>query len=391
MKKLSSTVRSLIASSLGLPGMQDLMAQEAPDEGISYQFTHYDEEPLPANKLAFGSPDRYSINSQQLRWVKNLDESYSLTVEAMYEGMSGSSPWYVIPDAVEGPLQVMSGATIRDHRTQIDTSLSRRSNGYTHTASLGYSTEDDYRALYGSYGGQKESEDGLSTIAWGGSYSHDDIEPTDAEFYGRVTRARKESYSVSTGFTRILNPTAVVQTGLALTWHSGFLSDPYKLAWVDGSVLNDSRPEERFMWAWSTRFRQYMQSSKAALHLDGRYYGDDWGVRSITLDVAWHQPVGEDWEIAPAIRYYSQMAPDFYGPIFDAAPSDGYWSSDYRLATYGSLSYSLKAILRREKWSFSLFAEYYDSQENLALFGTPQDTPALVDFWRFTLRLSVDL
>ena len=59
------------------------MAKEAPEEGISYQFTHYDEGPLPSNKLAFGSPERYSINSQQLRWVKNLDESYSLTVEAI--------------------------------------------------------------------------------------------------------------------------------------------------------------------------------------------------------------------------------------------------------------------------------------------------------------------
>lgn len=61
------------------------------------------------------------------------------------------------------------------------------------------------------------------------------------------------------------------------------------------------------------------------------------------------------------------------------------------LATYGSLSYSLKAILRRDSWSFSLFTEYYDSQEHLALFGTPQETPALVGFWRFSLRLSVDL
>jgi len=52
MKKFSDTVTSLIAASLGLPGMQNLLAQEAPQEGISYQFTHYDEAPLPANRLA---------------------------------------------------------------------------------------------------------------------------------------------------------------------------------------------------------------------------------------------------------------------------------------------------------------------------------------------------
>jgi len=85
------------------------------------------------------------------------------------------------------------------------------------------------------------------------------------------------------------------------------------------------------------------------------------------------------------------LAPGFYGPVFEVAPADGFWSSDYRLATYGALSYSLQAILRREEWSFSLFAEYYDSRESLALFGTPQGTPGLVDFWRVTARLTVEL
>ena len=47
--------------------------------------------------------------------------------------------------------------------------------------------------------------------------------------------------------------------------------------------------------------------------------------------------------------------------------------------------------LRREDWSASVFAEYYDSEESLALFGVPQDTPALVDFWRLTARLTVAL
>jgi len=389
--KLSGTVRSLIASSLGLPGMQELLAQQATDEGISYQLTHYDEQPLPADKLAAGSPERYTINSQQLRWVKNLDDSYSLTVEGLYEGMSGSSPWYVIPDPVAGPLQVMSGATIRDHRSQLDVRLSRRDGGITHAGALGYSSEDDYQAMYGSYAGEKENDDGLTTLAWGASYSHDEIRPTDAQLYDRVPRATKEIYSASAGISRVLNPNSVFQSGLSLTLRSGFLSDPYKLVWVDNFILNDNRPDQRFSWSWTTRFRQYLETSKTALHIDGRYYGDDWGIRSVTLDTAWHRPVGENWELAPAIRYYSQRAPAFYGPVFDTVPGDGLWSSDYRLATYGAISYSLNAIMRREEWSFSMFAEFYDSQENLALFGTPQDTPALIDFWRFTVRLTVNL
>lgn len=391
MKKLSNTVRSLLASSLGLPGMQDLLAQEDQEDGLSYQFTHYDEQPLPRDKLAFGSPERYRINSQQLRWFKNLDDSYSLKVEAMYEGMSGSSPWYVIPDPASGPLQVMSGATIREQRTQLDAAVSRDRDGFTHTAAIGYSTENDYQALYGSYAGEKESDDGMNTISWGASYSHDEIEPTDAALYDRVERATRESGSVAAGFTRILNRNALVQTGLSLTRQSGYLSDPYKLVWVQENVISDSRPDERLMWTWTARFRQYMERSRAALQADFRYFGDDWGVRSETLEVGWHQPAGEGWEITPSLRYYTQTAPDFYGPVFDTRPGDGYWSSDYRLATFGALSYRLNATLRRQEWSAALTAEYYESSDSLALSGTPQDTPALLDFWRVTARFTFNL
>jgi hypothetical protein len=91
------------------------------------------------------------------------------------------------------------------------------------------------------------------------------------------------------------------------------------------------------------------------------------------------------------LRYYTQIAPDFYGPVFGSRPTDGYWSSDYRLATFGALSYRLSATLRREEWSAALTAEYYDSSNGLALSGTPQDTPALLDFWRVTARLTINL
>ena len=391
MKKISTAIQSLIASGLGLPGMQELLAQELSDDGINAQLTYYDEAPLPLSKLAFGSPERYKINTQQLSWVKNLDETYNLTVEYVHEAMSGSSPMYVIPSADEGPLQAMTGATIRDKRDQLSASLQWDNEAYKHTAALGYSIENDYQAIFGSYAGEKESTDGMHTLSWGWSFSEDKIEPYDAIDNGRVLSAKRNSFSISGGFTQVLNKNAVIQTGVSLTREAGFLSDPYKQVWVNDSVLNDSRPDSRLMWAWTTKFRQYMTRSKAALHLDYRYFIDDWGIHSNTLDASWNQPLGHDWEIAPAIRYYTQTSPDFYGPVFFLAPEDAYWSSDYRLATYGSLSYQLNTSLRKEKWSLSFGAEYYESKEGLALMGTPQDTPALVNFWRLTASFTIKL
>ena len=390
MARFSSTVRSLLVSSLSLPGMQELLAQEAPDDSIDYRYTHYDEEPLPLDKLAFGDPRRYEIDSHQFRLVKNLREAWTLELDLLHEAMSGSSPWYVLPDPA-GPLQVMSGATIRENRNQVNLTMAHRKAGFTHKGAAGYSNEDDYEALYASYSGEKESADSLRTWSWGGSYSDDEISPSDALEFGRVEHATRASVSGSFGITQVLNRSAVIQSGISLTRHSGFLSDPYKQVWIDRDILNDSRPDRRLMFAWTTRFRQYMERSRAALNVNYRFFRDDWEITAHTLDAAWRQPLGHNWEIAPSIRYYSQSAPDFYAPFYFSLPDDGYWSSDYRLATYGALSYRLHAEFRQEKWSLSAGAEYYNSSESLALSGTPENTPGLVDFWRLTMAFKIKL
>jgi hypothetical protein len=390
MDRFSKTVHSLLISSLGLPGMQELLAQEAPEETIDYRYTHYDEEPLPLDKLAFGDPRRYEIDSHQFRLVKNLNETWTLELGLLHEAMSGSSPWYVLPNS-SGPLQVMSGATIREKRNQIDLKFARSKNGFIHKTAIGYSRENDYEALFASYSGEKNSSDGLRTWAWGGSFSDDELSPTDALLFGRVGHATRSSLSASLGLTQVLNRNAVIQSSISLTRQSGYLSDPYKQVWINNAVLNDSRPDRRVKFSWTTRFRQYMQRSRAALVLDYRFFRDDWEITAHTLETTWRQPLGRSWEIAPSVRYYSQSAPDFYAPFYFQSPQDGYWSSDYRLATYGALSYRLHAKVRKEKWSFSAGAEYYNSDESLALGGSPENTPGLVDFWRLTLAFKLQL
>jgi len=389
MARFSDAVRSLLASSLGLPGMQDLVAQEGPDDGFEYRYNHYDEAPLPLDKLAFGDPRRYEIGSHQFRILKNLDDSYALELNYLHEAMSGSSPWYVVPGD-DGPLQVMSGATIRERRNQFDLSVARESGKYQHKGAVGYSTENDYRALFGSYSGEKRNENGQQTISWGASFSTDEISPTDAQVYGRVSHAHRDSISGSVALSRILNRNAVIQSGVSITRQGGFLSDPYKQVWIDRAVVNDSRPGTRLSFAWTTRFRQYMERSKGALALDYRFFRDDWEITAHTLDMTWRQPVGEDWEIAPAIRYHVQNSPDFYEPYYFVPPADGYWSSDYRLAAFGALSFRLDARFTRDRWSFSLGGEYYNSDESLAISGTRKNTPGLVDFWRVTAGFTVN-
>jgi len=385
MRRLSRTASSLLVSSLGLPGFSELMAADGDPNTFQYRYTLYDEGPLPDNVLAGGDPDRYRIKSHQFSFKRELNEKFTLTVEGIHESMSGSSPWYVIPDPEQGPLQIMSGATIKETRDEIMLALGMGKNDITHSVGVGYSTENDYDALFASYTGAYEQDNKHTTLLWGVSYSDDRLSPTDALLYGRIEHAEKDSVSASFGLTRVINRNALIQSGVQITRQNGYLSDPYKEMWINGSIEFDQRPDQRTAFSWSTRFRQYIIGSNAALHADYRYYNDDWGVTAHTLEMAWNQPIGNQFELEPSIRYHSQRAAEFYIPAVTNGLQPHYWSSDYRLATFGALRYRLSATWRAEIWSIALNADIYNSRESLALSGPHFDTPALVDFWRLSL------
>jgi hypothetical protein len=384
-RPLSTTARSLLISSLGLPGYSELIAQETAGTDLDYRYTRYEEDALPASRVALGDPGRYTINTHQFLITHRLNGEFTLTVGGMHESMSGSSPWYVVPDPQQGPLQVMSGATIRENRDQVDVSLSSERGRQRHSLGAGYSTEDDYDAVFASYSGERDSRTGATTWSWGLSVSDDRLSPTDAEIFGRVMHAKRDSLSASVGVTRVVNRNAVIQSGLSVTRQTGYLSDPYKEVWIAADVLFDRRPDERQQFAWTTRFRQFFERSDGALHADYRYYRDDWEISAHTLKLSWHQPFAERWTLAPAVRYHSQHAAEFYAPAFFTTPRNGYWSSDYRLATFGALSFRLTATWRIENWMATVSGEVYDSSESRALNGPVSGTPGLVDFSRYSI------
>lgn len=390
MRRLSRTASSLLVSSLSLPGFSELMAADGDTNDLQYRYTLYDEEPLPPALLAGGSADRYTIKSHQFSFKRELNERFTLTVDGIHESMSGSSPWYVIPDPERGPIQVMSGATIEETRNEIMLALGINQNDIAHSVQVGYSKENDYAALFASYTGEYEQLNKHTTLFWGVSYSDDRLSPTDALLFGRVQHAERDNASASFGMSRVINRNALIQSGVQVTSQDGFLSDPYKEMWINGVIEFDKRPNNRTIFSWSTRFRQYFTRSEAALHADYRYYNDDWGIKAHTLDLVWNQPIGVHFELAPSIRYYSQRAADFYVPAVSTGLLPKYWSSDYRLGTYGALRYRLSATWRATIWNVSLNADIYNSTESLALSGPHFDTPALVDFWRISLGWQVN-
>ena len=121
----------------------------------------------------------------------------------------------------------------------------------------------------------------------------------------------------------------------------------------------------------------------AALHSNYRYYYDDWGIASHTIDLKWAQSLnlGKFRVIAsPLLRYYSQEKADFYS--LEQTPAAGELnSSDYRLSSYGAFTMGFTSELKFQQWALHFDWQQYISNESLALFGGSDDeTPGLVNF-----------
>jgi hypothetical protein len=391
--RVTASLRLLLSAAAAL-GVNAATAAEEPagepeaeasgdrDTRTSYRYSEYDEDAQTGSVI--GSRERYFVRAHQFRLDQGVGERAQLSLSGTQEIMSGSSPWYVIPGAGDSLIQVLSGATIRDTRRELVATLVSdpiAEDRNTYSASI--SDEDDYRSVALGFERAQALREQLS-LGYGFSYADDRIEPSDAIENGRIEHADKSTASGFASLSWILNRSAVLQAGVQLTYHDGFLSDPYKLVYIDstGNIAADARPGSRLQTAGIVRYRHAFAEANAALHADYRYVRDNWSVESHTFDLAWYQSLGKDWRLVPSVRYYSQTAADFYAPFFDD-DSAAHASSDYRLAAFGAWSAKLNLRKRFGAWEFSLGAERYRSDEDYALGGDNDAVPGLVGYTRY--------
>ena len=360
---------------------------------IDYGYSHYSEDPVDKSKVEVGSPDRYEIDTHQIALKGPITGRMDVGLNVVTETMTGSSPWYIEPDANNKPVVVMTGASISDARTDV----SGHGTYYFDTSRLnlqgGYSTEDDYQSMSFGLGSEHDFNEKNTTLSWGAGMSFDTIDPTPTTANPNPDTHDKRSISLFAGWSQVLGRSSALQTAFSYTNGSGFLSDPYKLVSIGGVNVADNRPDQRNQYALLLRYRRFFESVTGTLHLDYRYYYDDWKLSSHTVELAWYQSLFDVVTVTPSVRYYTQSQADFYGPYFSSVPGD-YASSDYRLSPYGALSGKVRLEMHIADWPFHMawklggsYERYYSSGA-FAIQHVGLENPALVNFNVFMIDIS---
>lgn len=391
---LALSQTALAQTALAQPPAPSGSGQTVVDGRASYQYSRYEEDDLKAGRSASGDAvRRYSIDTHHFRLAQPVFGDGEASLDLRHETMSGASPFYVMPVGGKA-VQVMSGASIREERTAIDAgwtlALDRLA---TLKLSAGYSREDDYRSWSLGVEGGLEDAARMTRLALGIGHSWDDIEPVHGASPVVVDREKRRSFSAYASLDQVLGASTRLQLGLSGQWQQGYLGDPYKLVCISASasgcdsLMRDERPDERGSIAATLRLRQALPWQGAAVHLDYRYFQDNWDIHANTLSLGLHRGIGP-WYLAADLRWHSQSQAGFYAPWLDAAPADGLASSDYRLSPYGALGLSMDISRRVGDWTLAAGAGAYRADADLASGKVEVANPGLVSYRVGHVRIS---
>ncbi len=393
----SNPLQALTAAALALPGLLSSSSAAPLDKSIKagLQYGRYEE-----------SSERISVDIYQGTAVIPVSKSMAIKTNWVIDTFSGATPVLTLPEASaqvtsgasginavntghlaienEQSVQVMTGASTRETRYGADLGLQYVLGDLNFHASGQYSEEADYLSRGYHLGLDWEFNQKFNTLSLGFGQNFDQIEPTT-----RPLKQKKTDYHAEIGFSQVVSKKSLLRLSANYSLNDGYLSNPYKKVFIQGLAANsglqnggftniyyENRPDSRDQWSLSLGYIQYISTLDSALHLDYRFYTDSWSIISHTFEAVYHQPVSKGWMITPRIRYYSQTAADFYRSFYHAPRSDNHYSSDFRLAGFGTLSGGVKLSKEWKKASkytesiqFELGFEYSIHEAALQLGG----------------------
>jgi len=190
------------------------------------------------------------------------------------------------------------------------------------------------------------------TVRAGGSVDHDEVFAVGGTPVG-LSSARiiashdhqpKRVQTGTVGISRVLSRRWLVSLDGSRTFERGYLTEPYKIVSIisaDSGLAVGSVTEKRP----ATRDRRSLLASSVyhfpsdVLYLSYRYYWDDWGVRSHTLDGRYRIDLNQQTFVQPHVRLYTQSRADFFTfGINEDVPLPSFATSDERLGPLHSVT-----------------------------------------------------
>ncbi len=238
----------------------------------------------------------------------------------------------------------------------------------------GYSTEHDYRSITGNASLSQDFNAHNTTLSVAGNYEYDTSSPyggtpTPLTVMSPAMKGPNQSRRVAdfvVGLTQVVSRNWLAQLNYSYGIASGYQNDPYRiLSVVDATTgepmtyLYESRPNSRHRQ--SVYFDNKVDVGPNIFDVSARYFWDNWGVRSTTVDASDRISLTHAIYIDPHVRWYRQTAANFFRPyLVNGQPLPQYASSDTRLGKFTAMTYGMTfGVKVTDTGEVYLRGEYY--------------------------------
>ena len=270
---------------------------------------------------------------------KRLNENWGMNASFQADAISAASMRRGSGNVVDGVIvDAVSGASGRmgfdDLRFAPTVSFMYEEGDFTWTTGMYYSNEVDYDTLAGFTEISSGFNDANTVLSLGGSYETAEWDPIINRTLRTNTKIQRQ---LNAAIMQLINESSYLQLRFSYIAQNGFLSSPYHYLIEPGFAQFDRYPETRNSTAVALQYVTAMGES-AAMHVNYRYYNDDWGITSDTIEGQLFYDVQENLTFGVRGRYYSQEAADFVKPLGTYNVNDDYIVSDYKFSAYDTVT-----------------------------------------------------
>jgi hypothetical protein len=288
----------------------------------------------------------YFSDSDNVQVFSNIGEyEFSLSGESrlsigwnrevvVVPGISAPAGSQEAVDSISGASRPVSStqdpfSDFRKTRNQLDTRVTWRGISGRYYRS----NETDYFAQQLAGGVERAFFGDHLLLGIGLSYGWDDIQPLEDDDTNSVSD-HKNTLHGSFVATQVVTPTTLVQIGAEWNEVNGLQHNPYRNVYVDGAYAPEVHPDARTRRDVFFKVNQYL-SNRSSAKVSYKYYTDDWGIDSHTLQAKLNQYVSDSVIVRYRYRFYDQSAADFFRDDYLIPGGvNGYRTGDYRMGEF---------------------------------------------------------
>jgi hypothetical protein len=345
MKKIFLTV-------LGIAALLKSFSQQAPDSsGFQNRKLKIEEINLVSSYYTQNGDNAAvtgGIGTQKLTDIANVFDiklaKYDRKLRKHTFDVEVGIDHYTSASSDKVDLKANSSASYADTRIypSLTWSMENEKKGSTFSAGVSSSSEFDYQSLGANIGFSKKTKDrnGEFSVRLQGYFDQvhliapEELRNTagakDHGSEGRTTMAASLSWS------QVINKNLQVIFLADLVNQQGFLSLPfYRVYFGDGSVHQEKLPDSRFKLPLGFR-ANYFLGDRLIIRTYYRYYKDDWGISSHTVNLEVPVKITPFFSVSPFYRFYSQTATKYFAAYQQHTAQDEYYTSNYDLSKFNS-------------------------------------------------------